>query len=51
MKENIKHRDKSTHLWTHLIKDKDLSQRRQEYTLKKRQSLQQVVLGKLVKHL
>ena len=35
------------HIYGHLIFDK----RRQEYTMEKRQSLQKVVLGKLVIHL
>ena len=43
---NRKPRDKSMHLWTPY-----LGQRRQEYTMDKRQSLKQVVLGKLVNHL
>ena len=46
MEQNRKPRDKSMHLWTPY-----LWQRRQEYTMEKRQSLYQVVLGKLVNHL
>ena len=46
MEQNRKPRDKSTHLWTPY-----LWQRRHEYTMEKRQSLLQVVLGKLVNHL
>ena len=46
MEQNRKPRDKSTHLWTPY-----LWQRRQEYTMEKRQSLEEVVLGKLVNHL
>ena len=46
MEQNRKPRDKSTHLWTPY-----LWQRRQEYTVEKRQSFKQVVLGKLVNHL
>ena len=46
MEHEIKPRDKSMHLWTSY-----LWQRRQEYTMEKRQSLYQVVLGKLVNHL
>ena len=46
MEQNRKPRDKLTHLWTPY-----LWQRRQEYTMEKRQSLLQVVLGKLVNHL
>ena len=43
--QNRKSRDKSTHLWIPY-----LWQRRQEYTMVERQSLQQVVLGKLVNY-
>ena len=46
MEQNRKPRDKSTHLWTPY-----LWQRRQEYTMEKRQSLEQVVLEKLINHL
>ena len=46
MELNRKSRDKSTHLWTPY-----LWQRRQEYTMEKRQCIKQVVLGKLVNHL
>ena len=46
MEQNRKPRDKPMHLWTPY-----LWQRRQEYTMEKRQSLYQVVLGKLVNHL
>ena len=46
MEQNRKPRDKSTHLWTPY-----LWQKRQEYSMEKRQSLLQVVLGKLVNHL
>ena len=44
--KNRKPRDKFMHLWTPYV-----WQRRQEYTREKRQSLSQVVLGKLVSHL
>ena len=43
MEENGKPRDKSTNLWTTYLR-----QRRQKYTMEKRQYLYQVVLGKLV---
>ena len=46
VEQNRKPRDKSMHLWTPY-----LWQKRQEYTIEKKQSLQQVVLGKLVNHL
>ena len=46
MEQNRKPRNKSTHLWTFY-----LWQSRQEYTIEKRQSLQQVVLGKLVNYM
>ena len=46
MEQNRKPRNESMHLWTPY-----LWQRRQEYTMEKRQSLLQVVLGKLVNHL
>ena len=46
MEQNRKPRDKSTHLWKPY-----LWQRRQEYRMEKRQSLYQVVLGRLVNHL
>ena len=46
MEQNIKPRDKSMHLWIPY-----LWQRSQEYTTEKRQSLYQVILGKLVNHL
>ena len=46
MEQNRKPRDESTHLWKPYLR-----QRRQEYTMEKRQSLSQVVLGKLVNHL
>ena len=46
MEWNRKPRDKSMHLWTPY-----LWQRRQEYTMEKRWSLWQVMLGKLVNHL
>ena len=46
MEQNRKPRDKSMHIWTPY-----LWQRRQEYTMEERQSLQQVVLGNLVNHL
>ena len=46
MEQNRKPRDKSTHLLTLY-----LWQRRQEYTMEKRQSLYQMVLGRLVNHL
>ena len=42
MGQNRKPRDKPMHLWL-----TNLLQRRQKYTLEKRQSLQYVVLGKL----
>ena len=42
MEQNRDPRNKPTHLWSI-----NLQQRRQEYTMEKRQSLQQVVLGKL----
>ena len=42
MEQNTEPRNKPTHLWSI-----NLRQRRQEYTMEKRQSLQQVVLGKL----
>ena len=42
MEQNREPRNKPTYLWA--IK---LQQRRQEYTMEKRQSFQQVVLGKL----
>ena len=42
MEQDRKRRDKPTHLWSI-----SLWQRRQEYTIEKRQSLQKVVLGKL----
>ena len=45
MEQNGKPRDKSTHLWTPY-----LWQRRQDYTMEKRQSLQQLMLGKLFNH-
>ena len=45
VERNRKPRDKSTHLWTPY-----LQQRRQEYTMEKRQSLQQL-LGKLDSHI
>ena len=43
MEQNREPRNKPTHLQTI-----NLQQTRQEYTMEKRQSLQQVVLGKLV---
>ena len=46
MEQIRKPRDKSTYLWTPY-----LWQRRQKYTMEKRQSLLQVLLGKLVNHL
>jgi len=46
MEQNKNSRDKSMHLWTYY-----LWQRRQKYTMEKRQSLQQVVLGKLVNYM
>ena len=46
MEQNRKPRNKSTHLWTPY-----LQQRRQEYTMEKRQSFLKKVLGKLVNHL
>ena len=46
VEQNRKPRDKPMHLWTPY-----LWQRRQEYTMDLTQSLQQVVLGKLVNHL
>ena len=46
MEQNRMSTDKSMHLWTPY-----LQQSRQEYTMEKRQSLYQVVLGKLVNHL
>ena len=42
VEQNGEPRNKPTHLWS-----VNLQQRRQEYTMEKRQSLQQVVLGKL----
>ena len=45
VEQNRKPRDKPTHLWTLY-----LWQRWQEYTMEKRQSLQQVMLRKLVNH-
>ena len=42
MEQNREPRNKPTHLWSI-----NLRQRRQEYTMEKRHSLQQVVLGKL----
>ena len=42
MEQNREPRNKPTHLWSI-----NLQQRRQEYKMEKRQSLQQVVLGKL----
>ena len=42
MEQNREPRNKPTHLWSI-----NLQQWRQEYTMEKRQSLQQVVLGKL----
>ena len=45
MEQNRKPRDKSTHL-----RISYLWQRREDYTMEKRQSLHQVVLGKLVNH-
>ena len=45
VEQNRKPRDKSNHLRTlHLL------QRKQKYTMEKRQSLHQIVLGKLVNH-
>ena len=41
MEEDREPRNKSMHLWSINL------QKRQEYTMKKRQSLQQVVIGKL----
>ena len=46
MEQNREPRNKLTRLWS--VK---LRERRQEYTMKKRQSLQQVVLGKLESHM
>ena len=43
MEYNRKLRNKPTHLWSI-----NLRQRRQEYTMEKRQSLQYVVLGKWI---
>ena len=42
MEQDRKPRNKSTHLWSN-----NLWQRRQEYSMEKRQSLQQMMLGKL----
>ena len=42
MEQNREPRNKPTHLWSI-----NLQQRRQEYPMRKRESLQQVVLGKL----
>ena len=47
MEQNRERRNKPTHLWSI-----NLQQSRQEHTIKrKRQSLQQVVLGKLDSHM
>ena len=46
MEQDRKPRDKSMHPWAPY-----LGQSRQQYTMGKRQSFQQVVLGKLVNHL
>ena len=46
VEQNRKPRDKSMHLWAPY-----LWQRRQKYTMEKRQSLEQALLGKLVNHL
>ena len=46
MQQNRKSRDKSMYLWTSY-----LWQQRQKYTMEKRQSLQQVLLGKLANYM
>ena len=46
MEQNRDTRNKSMHLWSTKIQ-----QRRQEYTMEKRWSLQKVVLGKLDNHM
>ena len=46
MEQDRKPRNKPTNLWSI-----NLQQRRQEYTMEKRQSLQQMVLGKLDRYM
>jgi hypothetical protein len=41
------YRHKSRHIETHIVRSPDFQQRSKKHTLKKRQPLQQIVLGKL----